>query len=110
VFEEESSRGILHILSFCVYLQALPLALFSLRMLFITFLQRSSAKELLKHRFIKNARKTAKLLERIRFVVYSYIKNWLNGSFFLIDSRSISISISFVCLLLALVGRGQNLQ
>jgi hypothetical protein len=62
------------------------------------FLQRPSAKELLKHRFIKNARKTAKLLERIRFVVYIIIKNWLNDSVFLTGSWSISISISFVSL------------
>lgn len=38
--------------------------------------QRPSAKELIKHRFIKNARKSPKLLERIRFDAFSLQQLW----------------------------------
>ena len=77
----------------------------------ITFSQRPSAKELLKHRFIKNARKTPKLLERIRYVMLFFFSTLFLVKQCLTNNSSVSISHCLCVLLLVLLAeRGQNLQ
>lgn len=73
-----------------------------LNVLIVTFSQRPSAKELLKHRFIKNARKTPKLLERIRLMATQFQPT--------VELYQCSSHSCCVLLLLVWAESGQNLQ